>query len=180
MPVTQFSDANVTLPNSPDWFGEWEPIQLANNTEEMARVSEEISSGRMSLYTRGELELTQDRVIDQFSPNDASEVMAQITKGTLEDKDGQWPTESDASTIMPGWLVQVASFKELENAEVMSNLLVSKGYRSFIQAESLGGKVFNRVCIGPELRREDAKLHIQKLKQDMGIDALLKPYVPQV
>ena len=56
----------------------------------------------------------------------------------------------------PGWLVQVGSFGDEENARQVAGRLVEAGYTARLYPHRSGGNPMYRVRVGPEPSREDA------------------------
>ncbi len=56
----------------------------------------------------------------------------------------------------PGWLVQVASFGDEENARQVAGRLVEAGYTARLYPHRSGGNLMYRVRVGPEPSREGA------------------------
>lgn len=63
---------------------------------------------------------------------------------------------SSAVVPAPGWMVQVGSFGEEENARRESNRLTDLGYTTRIYTHTSGGRLMYRVRVGPESSRESA------------------------
>ena len=57
----------------------------------------------------------------------------------------------------PGWLVQVGSFGEEENARRLADRLASAGYTARLYPHRSGGGLMYRVRVGPESSREGAE-----------------------
>lgn len=56
----------------------------------------------------------------------------------------------------PGWLVQVGSFGDEENARQVAGRLVEAGYTARLYPHRSGGNLMHRVRVGPEPSREGA------------------------
>ena len=57
----------------------------------------------------------------------------------------------------PGWLVQVGSFGEEENARRQADRVEALGYTANLYTHTAGGRVMYRVRVGPEPSRESAE-----------------------
>ena len=57
---------------------------------------------------------------------------------------------------VPGWLVQVGSFGDEENARQVAGRLVEAGYTARLYPHRSGGNLMYRVRVGPEPNREGA------------------------
>lgn len=58
--------------------------------------------------------------------------------------------------VEPGWLVQVGSFGDEENARQVAGRLVEAGYTARLYPHRSGGNLMYRVRVGPEPSREGA------------------------
>ena len=67
-------------------------------------------------------------------------------------------TSTEASSRHPGsgWLIQVGSFGDEENARRQADRVAALGYTAKLYTHSSGGRVMYRVRVGPELSREGA------------------------
>lgn len=67
------------------------------------------------------------------------------------------PTTAEAQVeVEPGWLVQVGSFGDEENARQVAGRLVEAGYTARLYPHRSGGNLMYRVRVGPEPSREGA------------------------
>lgn len=64
------------------------------------------------------------------------------------------------------WAVQVGSFASKDNAERLSELLKSRGYRAFVARTSDQGRTLYRVRVGPEQDRARAEALARRLQKD--------------
>ena len=89
---------------------------------------------------------------------------------------GKKQAATDASAAASGgWLVQLGSFRESENARALRKSLEAKGYTAFVEAgPSAQGEVF-RVFVGPMLRREQAEDSAAKLRSEMALKGIVVP-----
>lgn len=55
-----------------------------------------------------------------------------------------------------GWVVQVGSYGNQENAQAMRKKLEAKGYRVIVTSSQVNGKTFHRVRVGPYPQKSDA------------------------
>ena len=94
----------------------------------------------------------------------ASEVViaesAEGSSGASGERAAQVPDRtSPAATARhpgPGWLVQVGSFGEEENARRQADRVEALGYTANLYTHTSGGRVMYRVRVGPEPSREGA------------------------
>ncbi|TYO95686.1 sporulation related protein [Geothermobacter ehrlichii] len=70
-----------------------------------------------------------------------------------------------SSTNESGYVLQVASFRDVKQAEALSRRLAGKGYDAFVRRVDLGGKgIWQRVYVGPYSDRPTAEKAAKKLK----------------
>ena len=68
--------------------------------------------------------------------------------------------------------IQVASLKDLGQAQMLMNKFKEKGYPAFFQSSNLNGQLWHRIRIGPYPDRETAIKDQARLKQG-GVDCLV-------
>jgi cell division septation protein DedD len=72
-----------------------------------------------------------------------------------------------------GFVIQVASLRDMENARAVSDKFKARGYPAYTQLSIVEGKgTWSRVRIGPYLDREQAMKDLDRL-QNAGVDAIL-------
>jgi DedD protein len=72
-----------------------------------------------------------------------------------------------------GWLVQIGSFTQQDNARRMRDKAGSLGYSAFIAPLTEGTKTIYRVQVGPETEAERAKKLKQELEHRLQVKAFL-------
>ena len=83
-------------------------------------------------------------------------------------------TEPEGNTHV--WAVQVASFREPENARKLRGELRALGYEAFISTTSNNSQVLSRVAVGPFLSQHDASRAQQELIRELQQDAHLMAF----
>lgn len=80
----------------------------------------------------------------------------------------------------PGFTVQVASFSDAANAEALVKRLRDGGYNAYHRTVRQDSNTWERVFVGPEIRRADADALRQRLADDktFALDGLVRPFVP--
>jgi len=68
--------------------------------------------------------------------------------------------------------IQVASLKDLNQAQMLMNKFKEKGYPAFFQSSNLNGQTWHRVRVGPYPDQETAGKDQNRLKQ-AGVDCLM-------
>ena len=86
------------------------------------------------------------------------------------------PKETDISEQLTAWIVQLGSFSDSENAELLNRKLKNAGYASFIESLEKNGVTSYRVRIGPEIKRENADSLLKKLQDTLQIDGIIVSY----
>jgi len=85
------------------------------------------------------------------------------------------PPPLPKATPQGGYVVQVASFKQLPDATGLRDRLVSKGYSVFTQEADLGEKgVWYRVMVGPYAGKDAAGQAAERLKVDEKLAGIIK------
>ena len=80
--------------------------------------------------------------------------------------------------LADAWTVQVAAFSKLENAKVLQSKLISKSYMAYIVSNDDNAKRLHRVFVGPELRKNRARIIQQALKKEFKLAGMIKSYNP--
>lgn len=80
----------------------------------------------------------------------------------------------------PGFTVQVASFSDAANAEALVTRLRAAGYSAYHRSVDQDGNHWERVFVGPEIKRGDAEALRQRLAddKDFALDGLVRAFVP--
>lgn len=80
----------------------------------------------------------------------------------------------------PGFTVQVASFSDAGNASALVERLRGAGYNAYHRTLSQDNNTWERVFVGPEIKREDAESLRRRLADDQAfaLDGLVRPFVP--
>lgn len=77
---------------------------------------------------------------------------------------------------LAGWVVQVGSFTDPENAERLQARLRGGGFAAFTESVESDGRTWRRVRVGPELSRADAERLQSQLESRFGIDGLVRKH----
>ena len=109
-------------------------------------------------------------------PSASSSAGAAPAAAAPDDASGSKQAATDASAAASGgWLVQLGSFRESENARALRKSLEARGYTAFVEAgPSAQGEVF-RVFVGPMPRREQAEDSAAKLRSEMALKGIVVP-----
>lgn len=71
------------------------------------------------------------------------------------------------------WIVQLGSFKNHSNANKLVTQLRSKGFTAFIEPSSKKKGAPIRVCIGPELHKQKAKMIVKDLAKKLHMKGIV-------
>jgi DedD protein len=77
---------------------------------------------------------------------------------------------------LAGWVVQVGSFSNPENAERLKARLRDGGFRAFTEDVKANGRSWRRVRVGPELSRAEAEQLQADIKARYGIQGLVRQH----
>jgi DedD protein len=88
------------------------------------------------------------------------------------------PAAQDAP--QPGFTVQVASFSDVANAQALVARLREAGYSAYHREVRQDGNTWQRVFVGPEIKRERAEALRQRLADDkaFALEGLVRSFVP--
>ena len=97
------------------------------------------------------------------APQDSEEVATVTFEASADSQSGAPAAPPPVRTAAeaqveagPGWLVQVGSFGDEENARQVAGRLVESGYSARLYPHRSGGNLMYRVRVGPEPSREGA------------------------
>lgn len=92
------------------------------------------------------------------------------------------PEEPATETARPGvvalsgWVVQLGSFSQSENAVALRDRLRKEGFTAFVETVHLKGKTSTRVYVGPELLRENATKSRDGLEKRLKMKGIVVRY----
>jgi DedD protein len=72
-----------------------------------------------------------------------------------------------------GWVVQVGSFSQSDNALRLRDKLRGKGFTAFVEKLKTAEGTVYRVRIGPELKREAAEAQLEKLQRELKMKGIV-------
>ena len=95
-----------------------------------------------------------------------------------EPSEAPQPAAQDAP--QPGFTVQVASFSDVANAQALVARLRDAGYSAYHREVRQDGNTWQRVFVGPEIKRERAEALRQRLADDkaFALEGLVRSFVP--
>ncbi|OUS32371.1 hypothetical protein A9Q99_00860 [Gammaproteobacteria bacterium 45_16_T64] len=135
-------------------------------------VSVEVSPppSQVAEVKKGSISAKQQKIIKDTKANLEKEVA--ITKKVKA------APKSSKAPLADAWTVQVAAFAKLPNAKALQSQLIQKSYMAYIESNSVGGKRLHRVYVGPELRKNRARIIQQALKKEFKLAGMIKTYQP--
>jgi len=114
--------------------------------------------------------------VEQQSNIDQTRV--QFIKELAETKKVKKTPVQSKMALADAWTVQVAAFSKLENAKALQSKLISKSYMAYIVSNGDKAKRLHRVFVGPELRKNRARIIQQALKKEFKLAGMIKSYNP--
>jgi len=111
-------------------------------------------------------------------PRAAPPVVEEEPSADEEPSEAPQPAAQDAP--QPGFTVQVASFSDVANAQALVARLRDAGYSAYHREVRQDGNTWQRVFVGPEIKRERAEALRQRLADDkaFALEGLVRSFVP--
>jgi len=111
-------------------------------------------------------------------PRAAPPVVEEEPSADEEPSEAPQPAAQDAP--QPGFTVQVASFSDVANAQALVARLREAGYSAYHREVRQDGNTWQRVFVGPEIKRERAEALRQRLADDkaFALEGLVRSFVP--
>lgn len=83
-------------------------------------------------------------------------------------------TGKGISRPLRGWTIQVASYTRRATARALAERLGRSGFPAYLDPNTLHGRVYLRVMIGPYARRVDARAVVPRIEKLTGAKVLLR------
>lgn len=77
---------------------------------------------------------------------------------------------------LPSWVVQVSSLGSPEAAGKLADRLKQAGFSAFVERAEVGGKIYYRVRVGPDIDRANAERTAEMLRKQQKLDTLIQRY----
>ncbi|WP_194856690.1 SPOR domain-containing protein [Alloalcanivorax venustensis] len=146
-----------------------------------------ISEPEIAPVVSEEEQAATDRQIDEEQqqvaaaepePRAAPPVVEEEPSADEEPSEAPQPAAQDAP--QPGFTVQVASFSDVANAQALVARLREAGYSAYHREVRQDGNTWQRVFVGPEIKRERAEALRQRLADDkaFALEGLVRSFVP--
>lgn len=146
-----------------------------------------ISEPEIAPVVSEEEQAATDRQIDEEQqqvaaaepePRVAPPVVEEEPSADEEPSEAPQPAAQDAP--QPGFTVQVASFSDVANAQALVARLREADYSAYHREVRQDGNTWQRVFVGPEIKRERAEALRQRLADDkaFALEGLVRSFVP--
>ena len=136
-------------------------------------------------------EITETRVLvtpvtpDETTPPESSETVkvvqvpvdnkpAPVEKATVAKKPEPAPAKPAAVKIEDGWMVQVGTFSNTENATRLRDRLKSLGHSVHADSVTVGGKKAMRLRVGPFADRAKADKAQAQIRKETGVAGVVQ------
>ena len=128
--------------------------------------------------------LAEEPVPLQDGADVQEEDVAENTTETTEEQQQPAAVQEEKEEAAPmvgisGWVIQVGSFSQQENAEKLVKELQDKKYAAFTDQVDLKGQILHRVLVGPEVdkkRAEQILVNLNKLLEPKKLSGKIKRY----
>ncbi|WP_415028371.1 SPOR domain-containing protein [Alloalcanivorax venustensis] len=140
-----------------------------------------ISEPEIAPVVSEEEQAATDRQIDEEQQQvAAAEPEPRVAPPVVEEEPSEAPQPAAQDTPQPGFTVQVASFSDVANAQALVARLREAGYSAYHREVRQDGNTWQRVFVGPEIKRERAEALRQRLADDkaFALEGLVRSFVP--
>jgi DedD protein len=94
--------------------------------------------------------------------------------GDLQDQ----PSGLNAEGIPRAWIVQVASFTDIEKAQILNQQLLDDGYKAYSRRVLIGGEANYRIYVGPKVAKQTMLEQQQAIERKYKLKTLLLVFEP--
>ncbi|MDF1830708.1 MAG: SPOR domain-containing protein [Porticoccaceae bacterium] len=95
-------------------------------------------------------------------------------KSALQDQ----PSGLNAEGIPFAWIVQVASFTDIDKAKALNQHLLDDGYKAYSRRVVIGGETNYRVYVGPKVAKQAMLEQQQAIERQYNVKTLLLVFEP--
>jgi len=88
------------------------------------------------------------------------------------------PSGLNAEGIPLAWIVQVASFTDVDKAQTLNQQLLDDGYKAYTRKVSIGGESNYRVYVGPKVAKQTMVEQQQAIERKYKLKTLLLVFEP--
>jgi DedD protein len=86
--------------------------------------------------------------------------------------------ELSTEGVPRAWVLQVASYKNYEQAVEVRDGLIAEGYKSFVKKANTSLGTHTRLFVGPSLDRDLLEQHKKKIDDKYAVDSILSEFKP--
>lgn len=123
------------------------------------------------------IELTESAVSDNAS--DSAEVNSAASVTNLSTDTDSRPT-LNAAGLPDGWVVQLGTFGDLDNASKLLTDLLAKGYKAYERRSLRDEREMSTILVGPVIVRAEAERLLAELATALDLKPLIKRYEREV
>ena len=105
------------------------------------------------------------------------ESLEEVEPGPVQEKEKQIQASLDNAGLPQGWMVQVGSFGQADNAENLSAKLRAAGYKTFIKPADEELQL-TRVYVGPMIDESAATRAAREIKKEFKLVPKVSKFVP--
>ncbi|ASK33995.1 SPOR domain-containing protein [Alloalcanivorax mobilis] len=150
--------------------------------DERQQTDQQISEQRQSVADAGDL-AAADQGADrarQPSADATPEPQAEPAPQARPEPAAEAEPTADPDNPSPAFTVQVASFSDRANADALTARLKEAGYNAYARAVQQDGNTWQRVFVGPEIKRDRAEALRQRLADDkrFALQGLVRGFAP--
>lgn len=149
------------------------PNESSSESNNPKKLPTEISNKKANIVTQ-ETIITENKLLIQEDETQENKVKKAVTKQRKIATD----IGVKKSVGSSAWIIQLGSFTEEENAQILNKKLRENGYKAFVEPLKKNAKISYRVRVGPTIKRSEADLILKKLKEKMQIvDGIVVSYL---
>ena len=168
---------DMSIPAAPDYQAV--TVEPVVSEEVAAEADERIEADRQAVEEAAREHLDDEAPADSGAGESA---LAESGQEPQETADAPVPPQEEPSDspVLAGFVVQVGSYGNADNATSLVEKLKDAGYRAYSEADMHDGKPIHRVMVGPEIRKQDAEQTRQALADDsrFKLKGLVRIYAP--
>jgi DedD protein len=123
------------------------------------------------------IELTESAVSNNAS--DSAEVNSAASVTNLSTDTDSRPT-LNAAGLPDGWVVQLGTFGDLDNASKLLTDLLAKGYKAYERRSLRDEREMSTILVGPVIVRAEAERLLAELAKALDLKPLIKRYEREV
>lgn len=183
-PAQRSEQVSMALPKPNDQPREVRVARLEGGDESAADTA-----GRSSARSAERGTSPTDKAADDASGGDASGGEGQAAHSAARgDAAGSEPSKPAGGQDRPGkpsaeggggtegWVVQVGSFGDKDNADRLAERLRARDYAVSVSEFQLGDKVLYRVRVGPMPSRDKAERQMARIQEQLGLNGKVLTY----